>query len=57
MERFDWKSLLGFVGLATVCSGCEVIGDIFGAGVYTGVFLVIFVVVIIVVIIARIFKR
>jgi hypothetical protein len=57
MKRFDWLSLFGFLGLATLCTGCEVIGDIFGAGVYTGVFLVIFVVVIIVVIIARIFKR
>lgn len=57
MKRFDWLTLFGFFGLAALCSGCEAIGDIFGAGVYTGVFLVIFVVVIIVVIIARIFKR
>jgi hypothetical protein len=57
MKKFDWISLFGFLGLASLCSGCEAIGDIFGAGVYTGVFLVIFVVVIIIVIITRIFKR
>jgi hypothetical protein len=57
MKKFDWLSLFGFLGLASLCSGCEAIGDIFGAGVYTGVFLVIFVVVIIIVIITRIFKR
>lgn len=43
--------------LALTVSGCEVVGDIFGAGVYVGMFIVIFVIVIIVVIIARIFKR
>lgn len=43
--------------VATLCSSCEVIGDIFGAGVYTGVFLVIFVIVLIVVVISRIFRK
>jgi hypothetical protein len=43
--------------LALTVSGCEVVGDIFGAGVYVGMFIVIFVVVLIVVIISRIFKR
>ncbi len=46
-----------FLVLALALSGCEVVGDIFGAGVYTGVFLVVLVIVIIVVIAARIFKR
>lgn len=46
-----------FLALAMVMSGCEVVGDIFGAGVYTGVFLVVLVIVIIVVVVARIFKR
>jgi hypothetical protein len=49
--------MLSLFALATVTTGCEVIGDIFGAGVYTGVFLVIFVIVIIIVIIARVFRR
>lgn len=43
--------------LALTASSCEVVGDIFGAGVYTGIFIVIFVVVLIVVIISRIFRR
>ncbi|HET6542949.1 MAG TPA: hypothetical protein VFG46_20830 [Chryseolinea sp.] len=38
-------------------TSCELVGDIFGAGVYTGVFIVLFVIVLIVVIVARIFKR
>ena len=43
--------------LAMAVSGCEVVGDIFGAGVYVGMFIVIFVIVLIIVIISRIFKR
>ncbi|MBL7833883.1 MAG: hypothetical protein JNK18_08010, partial [Cyclobacteriaceae bacterium] len=30
--------------LLLLLSGCEVVGDIFGAGVYTGMFIVIFVI-------------
>ena len=36
---------------------CEMIGDIFGAGVYTGIILVVIVIVIIVIIAARAGKR
>ena len=43
--------------LAMIMTSCEIVGDIFGAGVYTGIFIVIFVVVLIVVVISRIFKR
>lgn len=43
--------------LAMIMTSCEVVGDIFGAGVYTGIFIVIFVIVLIVVVISRIFKR
>jgi uncharacterized membrane protein YcjF (UPF0283 family) len=57
MKRINWTIMLSLFALATVTTGCEVIGDIFGAGVYTGVFLVIFVIVIIIVIIARVFRR
>lgn len=46
-----------FLALALVMTGCEVVGDIFSAGVYTGVFLVILIIVIIVVVAARIFKK
>ncbi len=43
--------------LLVMTSGCEVIGDIFGAGFYTGMFLVVLVIVIIGVIIMRISRR
>jgi hypothetical protein len=46
-----------FLFLLLVMTSCELVGDIFGAGVYTGVFIVLFVIVLIVVIVARIFKR
>ena len=52
----NYTNLL-YVLLALSMTSCELIGDIFGAGVYTGVFIVLFVIVLIVVIIARIFKR
>ena len=45
------------LALASVLTSCELIGDIFGAGVYTGIFLVVFVIVVIVVIIARLGKK
>jgi len=38
-------------------TGCQVVGDIFGAGVYTGVFMVVLVIVIIVVIVAKVLRR
>lgn len=43
--------------LGLTLSSCEVIGDIFGAGVYVGMFIVIFVIVLIIIVITRIFKR
>jgi hypothetical protein len=52
-----YTAFLLFASLAFFLTGCEFIGDIFSAGVYTGMFLVIFVIVIIVVIIARLTKR
>ena len=54
MKKLNVLTLL-LIMLAS--TSCQVIGDIFGAGVYTGVFLVVFVVVIIVVIITRIGRR
>jgi hypothetical protein len=38
-------------------TSCELVGDIFGAGVYTGMFLVIFVIVVIIVVIVKFFRR
>lgn len=46
-------SLLLMVFIGLLLTGCEVIGDIFGAGVYTGIFLVV---VVIAVIIFAVFK-
>jgi hypothetical protein len=50
-------TLLFFLFLLLTMTSCELVGDIFGAGVYTGMFIVIVVIVLIVVIVARIFKR
>lgn len=50
-------TLLTFFFFLVGMTSCELIGDIFGAGVYTGIFIVIFVIVIIGVIVVRIFKR
>jgi hypothetical protein len=45
-----------FIGVSsTLLTGCRVIGDIFGAGVYTGVFLVVFVIVVILILVAKMF--
>lgn len=43
--------------MLTLLSGCEVIGDIFGAGVYTGMFIVIFVIVLIIILVARMMRK
>ena len=50
-------SFLSFLFFLVAMTSCELIGDIFGAGVYTGIFIVIFVIIIIGVIVVRIFKR
>jgi hypothetical protein len=54
MKRFN---LLSFLLLLFLMTGCELIGDIFGAGVYTGIFIVLVVIILIIVIVSRIFKR
>ena len=48
---------LCFLLLMFSMTSCELVGDIFGAGVYTGIFIVIVVIVLIVVIVTRIFRR
>jgi hypothetical protein len=40
-----------------VLTSCEIIGDIFSAGVYTGIFVVVLVVAILIWIISRLGKR
>jgi hypothetical protein len=43
--------------LLTLMTSCEIIGDIFSAGVYTGIFLVVLVVVVIIWIVVRLGRR
>ena len=55
MKKINTIALcLIFLAMAT---GCEVIGDIFGAGVYTGIFIVVAVIIMIVVLAAKVFKK
>jgi hypothetical protein len=49
--------LVALFALAMTMTGCEVIGDIFSAGVYTGIFVVVIVVVIIIWILAKLRNR
>jgi hypothetical protein len=55
MERL--LTFLCFMLMVLAATSCELVGDIFGAGVYTGIFIVVVVIVLIVVIIAKIFRR
>ena len=50
-------TFLCFILMVVATTSCELIGDIFGAGVYTGIFIVIVVIVLIIVIVAKIFRR
>jgi hypothetical protein len=50
-------TLISFVLLMFAMTSCELIGDIFGAGVYTGIFIVVVVIVLILIIVVRIFRR
>jgi hypothetical protein len=53
------KNILSILLLAMLItlSGCEAIGDIFSAGMYTGMFVVVLVIVVIIFIIARLGRR
>lgn len=50
-------SLLVLTLSSLLLVSCQVVGDIFGAGVYTGIFLVVVVVVVIIVIVAKMGKK
>jgi hypothetical protein len=52
-----YLTLFVITSLVFLMSSCELVGDIFSAGVYTGIFLVVFVVVIILVVIARLGRK
>ncbi len=49
--------MLTFALLSVALTSCEVVGDIFGAGVSVGIFLVIAVIVIVLIVLIRIFRR
>ena len=55
------KDLLAYTLILLLFSsaviGCQVAGDIFGAGVYTGIFIVVFIIAIIIFIFSRISRR
>jgi hypothetical protein len=55
-QRMKKLGLLGLVLLLSL-TGCEFIGDVFGAGVYLGVFMSVIVVVIIIIFVAKIFRK
>jgi hypothetical protein len=50
-------TILSFFLLLFAMTSCELIGDIFGAGVYTGIFIVVVVIVLILIIVMKIFRR
>jgi hypothetical protein len=50
-------TFLSFFFLLLAMTSCDLIGDIFGAGVYTGIFIVVVVIVIILIIVVKIFRR
>jgi len=50
-------SILILILSATLLTSCEVVGDIFGAGVYTGMFIVVVVIIILIFGTTRIFRR
>jgi hypothetical protein len=55
MAFLSWTLML--VSGSLLLTGCETLGDIFSAGVYTGVFIVVAIIVVIVVIIAKVGKK
>ena len=52
-----YLSTIGFILMLMTLSGCEAVGDIFSAGVYTGIIIVVVVIIVIVMIIAKLGKR
>jgi hypothetical protein len=50
-------SVMSFILLMLTLTSCEVIGDIFSAGVYTGVFIVVLVIAVVIFIVIKLGKR
>jgi hypothetical protein len=59
-KKHPMKNLIqisGLTMLAFLMTSCELIGDIFGAGVYTGVFLVVLVIAVVIFIVFRLGRK
>ena len=46
-----------FIFLLVTITSCQVIDDIFGAGVYTGIFIVIVIIVLIFILLSKVFRK
>lgn len=57
MRNKSWVILPALLMTFPLISGCEAIGSIFKAGVWTGTILVIFVLLIIIFIVAKVFSK
>jgi hypothetical protein len=57
MKSIKLFTLLSVLSLTMLMTSCELVGDIFSAGVYTGIFLVVFVIAVIVFLVMRIGRK
>ncbi|HEY5750209.1 MAG TPA: hypothetical protein VIU12_29285 [Chryseolinea sp.] len=57
MKLKKLNSFAFFVLLLVTVTSCQVIGDIFGAGVYTGIFIVIVIIVVIFILLSKVFRK
>ena len=53
----QWLNILLLILLGFILTGCELVGDIFGAGVYTGIFIVVLFIALIIFAVVRLGKR
>lgn len=57
MKLKKLNAFVFFILLLVTITSCQVIGDIFGAGVYTGIFIVIVIIVIIFILLSKVFRK
>jgi hypothetical protein len=55
MKKIQLYSILAIIAMTTLLSGCQLIGDIFKAGVWVGVLMVVVVVGLILFLLVRLF--
>lgn len=53
----SWLNVLLLTLLGFMLTGCELVGDIFGAGVYTGIFIVVLFIALIIFAVVKLGKR